>query len=159
MGPKRLKIDLEKVKSIPYEQRETIKSLAAAMSMAPTTMHRHIGYGSFSWSPSVIKPVLSEAHKLARIKYALNNLIPRPDLNMAIFKECFNTIHVDEKWFYLRKPRRGVYLAQGEKRPKRHAPSKRFIPKVMFLSAICRPQINHETGEVIFDGKIGIFPF
>ena len=62
VGPKKSNVDQEKVKSIPYEQRETIRSLAAAMGMAPTTVHRHIGYGSFSWSPSVIKPVLSEAH-------------------------------------------------------------------------------------------------
>ena len=76
-----------------------------------------------------------------------------------MFKEVFSTIHVDEKWFYLRKASRYVILAPGEKRPERHAPSKRFIPKVMFLSAICRPHINQVTGEVIFDGKIGIFPF
>ena len=103
--------------------------------------------------------MLTEEHKLARIKYALNNLIPRPEFNLAVFKESFSTIHVDEKWFYLRKVMRRVLLAPGEKRPECHAASKRFIPKVMFLSVICRPRINNATGEVIFDSKIGIFPF
>lgn len=159
VGAKPKVIDQEKVESIPYEQRETIRSLADAMGLAPATVHRHVKYGNFRWIPTSVKPVLTDVHKLARMKYCLDNLISRPDTNVAVFKEVFNTIHVDEKWFFLRKARRGAYLGKREQKPERHAPSKRFIPKVMFLSAVCRPRINQLTGEVEFDGKIGVFPF
>ena len=159
VGTKRGQIDQAKVQSIPYEQRETIRSLADAMGMPKSTIFDHVKAGNFRWAPSIVKPVLTDYHRLARMQYCLSNLIPKPEVNLAVFKEVFNTIHVDEKWFYLRRARRGAYLGIEEPTPQRHAPSKRFIPKVMFLSAICRPHRNKETGVVEFDGKLGIFPF
>ncbi|KAL6509896.1 hypothetical protein OROGR_022384 [Orobanche gracilis] len=69
-----------------------------------------------------------------------------------------NTIHVDEKWFYLTKERGRYYLAPGEIEPYRGCKSKRFIPKIMFNCAISRPVIDKE-GNILFDGKFGIFPF
>lgn len=54
--------------------------------------------------------------------------------------------------------RNTVYLAKGEKPPERSAKSARFLPKVMFLSAVARPRFD-DDGECTFDGKIGIWPF
>jgi hypothetical protein len=51
-----------------------------------------------------------------------------------------------------------VYLAPGEKLPDRRLKNKHHIEKVMFLCAVCRPQLN-ENDEVVFDGKIGLWPF
>lgn len=45
-----------------------------------------------------------------------------------------------------------------EAEPHRSCKSKKFITKVMFMCAICRP-IFGPDGNVIFYGKIGIFPF
>ena len=42
--------------------------------------------------------------------------------------------------------------------PHRTCKSKKFICKVMFMCAVCRPMYNPD-GSLLFDGKIGIFPF
>ena len=45
-----------------------------------------------------------------------------------------------------------------EEEPIRHTQRKNYIPKVMFIAAVARPQFNSNK-ECIFDGKIGIGPF
>ena len=42
--------------------------------------------------------------------------------------------------------------------PHREGKSKRFSQKVMFLAAVARPRYD-EDGDLIFDGKLGIWPF
>ncbi|XP_021866357.2 uncharacterized protein [Spinacia oleracea] len=74
------------------------------------------------------------------------------------FEDMYNTIRIDEKWFYMTKGKQRYYLLAGENRPYRHCKSKRFIAKVMFLAVVARPRFN-DVGECTFDGKLGIFPF
>ena len=69
-----------------------------------------------------------------------------------------NTIHIDEKWFYLTKKSETYYLLPDEEEPHRTCKSKNFVLKVMFLAAIARPQFDTQRN-VTFGGKIGIFPF
>ncbi|XP_042059450.1 uncharacterized protein LOC121803941 [Salvia splendens] len=69
-----------------------------------------------------------------------------------------STIHIDEKWFYMTKGTQRFYLAPGEQEPHRTCKNKKFISKIMFMCAVCRPLFGVH-GEVLFDGKIGIFPF
>ncbi|XP_048496229.2 uncharacterized protein LOC125495524 [Beta vulgaris subsp. vulgaris] len=70
----------------------------------------------------------------------------------------YNLVHVDEKWFCMSKISQRYYLAIGEAEPYRRCKSKRFIIKIMFIAALARPIIT-VNWEVMFDGKIGIFPF
>ncbi|XP_074263988.1 uncharacterized protein LOC141586595 [Silene latifolia] len=65
---------------------------------------------------------------------------------------------MDEKWFYISYDGHKFYVVEGEELPHRSCQSKRFITKVMFMCAVSRP-IYSETGELLFDGKIGMFPF
>lgn len=59
----------------------------------------------------------------------------------------------------LRDPKRSTYyLLEDEEDPNRACQSKNFISKVMFLAATARPRFDDE-GRVIFDGKIGCWPF
>ncbi|XP_074289597.1 uncharacterized protein LOC141614750 [Silene latifolia] len=67
-------------------------------------------------------------------------------------------IHIDEKWFYMTNPMCRYYIGSNEALPYRSCKSKRYITKVMFLAAVARPTYK-ENGEVLFDGKIGIWPF
>ncbi|ETO99442.1 hypothetical protein F441_23144 [Phytophthora nicotianae CJ01A1] len=53
---------------------------------------------------------------------------------------------------------RSIYLAPGEAPPHRTVQSKRFITKVMFMAAVMRP-VFAEDGSLIFDGKLGMWPF
>ncbi|VFQ84330.1 unnamed protein product [Cuscuta campestris] len=50
------------------------------------------------------------------------------------------------------------YALPEEHDPYRTTQSKSFIPKIMFLAAVGRPRYG-EGGDVLWDGKIGIFPF
>ncbi|XP_074267251.1 uncharacterized protein LOC141590573 [Silene latifolia] len=65
---------------------------------------------------------------------------------------------MDEKWFSKTKPTTRFYLAKGETGPHRCVQSKSFIEKVMFMCAVGRP-LYGSNGELIFYGKIGIWPF
>ena len=51
-----------------------------------------------------------------------------------------------------------VYLTEGEVPPTQNCKHKNHITKVMFLCAVARPRYD-ETGLLLFDGKIGIWPF
>ncbi|XP_038679429.1 uncharacterized protein LOC119980705 [Tripterygium wilfordii] len=74
------------------------------------------------------------------------------------FINMFDRIHIDEKWFYMSKPSQKYYLHPEEIEPFRTCKSKRFISKVMFLTAVARPRF-HSTANREFNGKIGIWPF
>ncbi|XP_074314010.1 uncharacterized protein LOC141649215 [Silene latifolia] len=67
-------------------------------------------------------------------------------------------IHIDEKWFYLTTTTDTYYIVPGEEEPYRSCQSKRYITKVMFMCAVARP-IYGENGDLLFDGKIGVWPF
>ncbi|XP_010236788.1 uncharacterized protein LOC100838703 [Brachypodium distachyon] len=54
--------------------------------------------------------------------------------------------------------KRNYILAPDEEEPERTTQSKHFIDKVMFISAVTRPRFGVD-GTVIFDGKIGTWPF
>ncbi|GAA0139660.1 hypothetical protein LIER_01160 [Lithospermum erythrorhizon] len=70
----------------------------------------------------------------------------------------YDRVVIDEKWFYMSQESEKYYLLPNENEPYRTCKSKRFISKVMFLAAVARPLFDL-SGNVLFDGKIGIFPF
>ncbi|KAK9698025.1 hypothetical protein RND81_08G077700 [Saponaria officinalis] len=70
----------------------------------------------------------------------------------------YESIHIDEKWFYMTKASERYYLLPDEEEPHRCLKSKTFITKVMFMAAVGRPMYA-EDGMLSWDGKIGIFPF
>ncbi|XP_074298986.1 uncharacterized protein LOC141629980 [Silene latifolia] len=95
----------------------------------------------------VVKQVIQEF-------FDLNNV----PLTEILFTEISNTIHMDEKWFFVTDDNEKVYVVEGEELPYRSCQSKRYITKVMFMCAVSRP-IYSADGECLFDGKIGMFPF
>ncbi|CAM9521216.1 unnamed protein product [Discosporangium mesarthrocarpum] len=69
----------------------------------------------------------------------------------------FDSVHMDEKWFYVMKDGRGIYLHPEEDAPKPpRAQNKRFIAKVMFLAAVAKPKMISDG--VWCDGKVSIWP-
>jgi len=74
------------------------------------------------------------------------------------FKDMYNIIYIDEKWFYRTRRNQKYYLANDEERPHREVKSKNFIEKVMFLAVVARPRFD-QNGNCIFDGKLGVLPF
>ncbi|CAM9305894.1 unnamed protein product, partial [Discosporangium mesarthrocarpum] len=64
---------------------------------------------------------------------------------------------MDEKWFYVMKDERGIYLhPEGDAPRPSRPPNKRFITKVTFLAAVAWSRMISDG--LWFDGKIGISP-
>ena len=92
------------------------------------------------------------------MKWGLDQIHSFPD--EYVFKNQYDCVHIDEKWFNLTEENARYYLSPDEEHPLRTTQSKRFITKVMFISAVARPR-DHPWGGPMegFNGKIGIWPF
>ncbi|XP_042019041.1 uncharacterized protein LOC121766872 [Salvia splendens] len=107
---------------------------------------------------NAIKLALTDANKLARLKWCLSKIQPTINAGRVQFESIDNVVHIDEKWFYMTKSSDRYYLLPDEAEPYRACKSKRFITKVMFMCAVSRPVFGLD-GQTKFDGKLGIFPF
>lgn len=68
-------------------------------------------------------------------------------------KPCFNTIHVDDAWFYPTRDKEKVWMFPGDETVAfTKVQHKTHIPKVVFMCAVSRPGPSRE-----FDSKIGIW--
>jgi hypothetical protein len=102
-----------------------------------------------------VKPCLTELHKMQRVLFAALKLT-EPENH---FHHSYDSIHFDEKWFFISEKMLRVYLAQeDEVIPERNAQNHDHLIKVMFLFAVARPRFN-AAGACTFDGKIGMWPF
>ncbi|XP_057248193.1 uncharacterized protein LOC130590181 [Beta vulgaris subsp. vulgaris] len=158
VGRKRIQLDPQRLMAIPLRKRTTIRATAASLGIHRSTLHRLVKRGAIKKHTNAIKPHLTPAHKIARVLWCLGSIIPNTIQTIPKFSNMYNLVHVDEKWFCMSKISQRYYLAPGETEPYRRCKSKRFIVKVMFIAALARPHIAL-SGEVSFDGKIGIFPF
>ncbi|ETV74119.1 hypothetical protein H257_11084 [Aphanomyces astaci] len=122
----------QRVGAVPFEQRSTMRDISVATGIPVGTLSRHLKKGTFRRRSTRIKPLLSDANKQERVQFC--------------------------RWFNADKDRRTMYLLANEAPPCRSWKSKRFIPKVMFLAAVARPRFDEGRG-VLFDGKIGMWPF
>jgi hypothetical protein len=135
------------------------KLIEAGYTFSKSTVQNHLKLLKAHTKTVKLKPLLTDKHKENRVKFVLSQVDRRQGLNgrNLKFKENLNVIHVDESWIYLMSndnkvlacPEIDVLLA-----PTVH--HKSHIEKVMFLSAIARPQKRPDG--TWFDGKIGIFP-
>ncbi|KAI3511819.1 hypothetical protein L1887_18977 [Cichorium endivia] len=158
VGRKRVQVNLNQVLDIPLRRRTNIRSLANCLNVSKSTLHRRIKEGALRPHTNAIKPNLTNENKRARLEFCLSNVSRSLSNQIPTFHDMFNVVHIDEKWFYMSKPSRRYYLLPGEDEPLRTCQSKKFITKVMFLAAVARPRFN-ASGDEIFSGKIGIYPF
>ncbi|XP_042051481.1 uncharacterized protein LOC121796763 [Salvia splendens] len=156
--PKRLQLDVDLLKSLHFSKRCNLLSVAVGLGCSKTTVWRWVKDGLIIPHTSAIKPNLTAANKLLRLRFTVESLEFDRILNKIRFMNMHNTIHIDEKWFYMTKGTQRFYLAPGEQEPHRTCKNKKFISKIMFMCAVCRPLFGVH-GEVLFDRKIGIFPF
>ncbi|XP_074298849.1 uncharacterized protein LOC141629805 [Silene latifolia] len=154
----RVVLDEEKLKSIDLPKRTTQHSLAENLRVSQSTVSRWVMSKQIRSHTNALKPGLTDKNKLARLIFSLQHLEYHEVTKRVVFKDQSNIIHMDEKWFSKTKPSTRFYLGTGETDSYRCLQSKSFIEKVMFMSAIGRPKYG-SNGELIFDGKIGIWPF
>ncbi|KAE8886581.1 hypothetical protein PF005_g8050 [Phytophthora fragariae] len=145
---------LERLRGVDVAARSTVRSAAAACGMAPTTLFRQLQQGRLRSHTSVVKPILSDANKAERLQFSLSHI----QRDTMLYDKMLDTVHVDEKLFYITQPTRRFLLLPGEEAPIRRLRSKRYITKVMFLAAVGRPRFDPATQQ-FFDGKLGIWPF
>ncbi|KAF0713673.1 hypothetical protein AaE_011739 [Aphanomyces astaci] len=146
-----------RLKAVPKASRTTFRSIAAALGMPRSTLHAYYRRGIFVKYNSSVRPSLTDANKVVRTSWAMDH-IHALSPSVYVFDDMMQSVHVDEKWFYATRVKRSYYLAPGEEPPHRTCKSKRFITKVMFLSAVARPRWDEDAGSW-FDGKIGTWHF
>lgn len=112
-----------------------------------TTVKRIMDHLEYTPKRRVIRPFLTEEHRLERLKWA------REWSNFDFFDGETVVVHIDEKCFYAFSNRgRVAYMPPGVDPEPLYALSKTQIPWVMFLGAVAAPREEHD-----FDGKIGLW--
>ncbi|XP_041994169.1 uncharacterized protein LOC121744637 [Salvia splendens] len=149
--------DDDKFRQLSFLERSCYRKLACKMGVSKTTVGRWAKNNLIRPHTNVIKPALTEANKISRMRWWLTHIQPVMDEEKLFYYAMHNTIHIGEKWFYMTKASDRYYLLPDEDEPYRSCISKRFITKVMFMCAVSRPQFGTD-GQTIFDGKISIFP-
>ncbi|KAK1681306.1 hypothetical protein QYE76_042154 [Lolium multiflorum] len=159
VGRKRKDLQLSRVKTIPLNQRKTIRSLAKSLGVKRSTLHLRFKWGELKRHTNSLKPLLTEGNKIQRLQFCLD-MVNEESLSSPepTFKVMDNMVHIDEKWFIMTKERNTYYLHPEEPKPLRTVKNKNSIGKVMFLTAVARPRYG-EDGGVTFDGKIGTWAF
>ncbi|XP_074300538.1 uncharacterized protein LOC141631814 [Silene latifolia] len=157
-GRQKMAVLIEQIKATSMGNRSTMLKLSKSIGVAKITIQTWIKEGEIVPHTSAIKPQLTADNKYLRLNFAISKLYFDRLLNALKFKTMDNIVHVDEKWFDMTQKSSRVYLTKGETHPYRSCKSKRFITKVMFMAIVSRP-IYDENKALIFDGKIGLFPF
>jgi hypothetical protein len=159
VGRKRKPIGSAEIQAIPLRLRCNIRSLAHALDIGVATLHCRIKEGIVKPNTNAVKPFLTDANKKARLQYCLSMLDQGSvALGAPHFQDMYDHVHVDEKWFNISKTCARYYLAADEEPPHRTCKSKRFITKVMFLTAVAKPRWDSARNQW-FNGKLGIWPF
>nr|XP_043615978.1 uncharacterized protein LOC122587884 [Erigeron canadensis] len=72
VGRKRIQIDYAQVSQIPLRRRTNIRSIAKAIDVSKSTMHRRIKEGALRPHTNAIKPDLTDDNKKARLEFCLS---------------------------------------------------------------------------------------
>ncbi|XP_021775181.1 uncharacterized protein LOC110739035 [Chenopodium quinoa] len=157
-GRKPMEISDETLQSVPLHLRQTERSYAGALKISLTTVHNLKKRGRLRTHTCCNKPLLTSDHKVARLRWILSHINPITGNEDPTFVDMRNVIHCDEKWFYLNPDKRRFYLLPCEEDPYMAVQSRRFKLKAMFMAIIGKP-LYGINGELLHDGKYGIFPF
>ena len=154
----------EAAKLVPFQQRNTFRQMSSATKIPKSTLFDMFKKGLFRRHTSSLRPHLTEENKVARLFHALEEVYPVVGPGGQLhFKDFFDRIDIDEKWFFLTRAKETYILiaddedSDGEEEPNRRVRHKSHITKVMFLCAQARPRWD-TTRNRMWDGKIGIWP-
>ncbi|MCL7027161.1 hypothetical protein MKW94_011355 [Papaver nudicaule] len=112
VGLKAKEFDWSKIPEIPLRRRTNIRSLAKALNILKSTVHRQIKKGKIKKHTNAIKPAFTTEIKKVRLEFCLGMIKE----NM-MFEGMYNVIHTDEKWFYMTKTTENYYLHPEEEEP------------------------------------------
>ncbi|XP_057770715.1 uncharacterized protein LOC130990503 [Salvia miltiorrhiza] len=132
-------LDFQLIASLDLSKRSTIRKLACGVKCSKSTVGRWAKSGLIRAHSNAIKSDLTAPNKLLRLRFSLEALEYDSIMRSLTFKSMHNTVHIDEKWFYITKSAQRFYLTPEEIEPHRTCKNKKFITKVMFMCAVCRP--------------------
>jgi hypothetical protein len=148
-------VDLEALRNIPLKERMTIEDVCTKLNLSKWKIQRYLKKGLIRRHSSSIKPYLTQANKRSRLQWCVD-MVNRELIDDPRFKELFDFVFIDEKWFYLSQKSERYYLLPEEDDPHRTCKNKNYILRLMFLCVYARPRFR--DGNCIFDGRIGCFP-
>ena len=147
-----------RVKALPLMARNTRQNLSLALKVSHTTVNSWVKEGILQSHRNMLKPTLTEQNKLSCLLMATSFIKEKEGKEGEYeYKDMYDLVHVDEKWFYLSQDRQRFVLTDDEKNPHRSVKHKSHVTKVMFLCAIARPRFIPYLNKW-WDGKIGIWP-
>lgn len=162
----------EAVRNLRLTERQNFRMLARNVSIPLPTVHRLFKMGVFRRHTSSLKPFLTEENKVSRVAYALEEINGATLVGggVPMFKDMYDRVDIDEKWFYQTSDGKNYILTaaefdeegdddgneDNESVPHRTTRHKCHIPKVMFLCAQARPRWDAHRAAV-WDGKIGLW--
>jgi hypothetical protein len=124
------------------KRRRSYRRWAEAATKPRATLHRWAKLMGVTKQQQWVKPSLSEAQKLARLRWVVD-MIEDVDDDHPNFKSLENRFYADEKWFYLFLECKGYLVAPGEEVPAARAVRhKSHIPKAMFICLVGHPCAN-----------------
>jgi len=154
VGRKAIPIDLETLCDIPLKERMTIQDVCAKLNISKWKVQRYLRRGLLRRHSSSIKPYLTEGNKKTRLKWCID-MIERGLSGDPRFKDFFDFVFIDEKWFYPTQKSKKYYLLPEEDDPHRTCKNKNYIPRLMFLCVSARP--GFRDGECIFMVELDVF--
>jgi hypothetical protein len=140
IGRKRKDLDLSRTSTIPLNQRRTFRGLARSLGVSYSALQRRFKWGELRRHTSSLKPAMTLANKIQRLKHCLSMLEEDWTTSSTPFKLMDNFVHIDEKWFVMTRTNNSYILLPEELDPLRTVQNKSSIGKVMFLTAVAKPR-------------------
>jgi hypothetical protein len=165
------------IAELPLKERQSIRHLSEKIQVPTTTVQYLVKGRPPSSKPSdsssssdngerllirhssALKPALTEINKEWRYQFAMSEINPITvgTRGNAKFYGQYDKVHIDVKWFHMTRDNEKYILVNGEAPPVRRVRHKKYIKKVMFLTAQARPRWD-PTLNRMWDGKIGTWP-
>ena len=123
------------------------------MGVSKTTVQHWIVASTICVHSNLLKPILTEENKLARL-LMVNHF--RDPQDPSKHQDMHDHIHSDEKWFFLTWEKEWYLLLLDKKNPKHCIKHKSHITKVMILCGVARPHFNSSVNSW-WDRKLGIW--
>jgi transcriptional regulator with XRE-family HTH domain len=140
-GSKAVPVDLENLRNIPLQQKMTLEDVSSRLGISKTRLHKYLKKGMLRHHSSSVKPYLTEVNRKTRLKWCID-MIDQSLLDDPKFKDLFDIVFIDEKWFYLYQKSERYYLLPDEDEPHRSCKNKNYIPRIMFLCVVARPRFR-----------------
>jgi hypothetical protein len=117
-GRKAVPVNLEALRNVPLKDRMTLEDVCNKLNMHKSKIQKLLKAGLIRRHSSSIKPYLTDANKKDRLKWCID-MIDKDILDDPRFKDLFDIVFIDEKWFYISAKSEKFYLLPEEDDPHR----------------------------------------